>query len=401
MARILFTGPLGHGHVNPTLGIAQELTARGHAVAYAAPEPFEAAIAQTGAEFVPLRSSWLNSPQHAAPQFHGRAFARASELALAETIHMTGQFDALRARGRLARPDVLVHDGPVAWWGRAVGHGWQVPTVETWPNFVSNRHWNMQRYIRLNPLDPVFLRFLWRLRRFLRTRGISGVGGFMQGAGAVERIVTVPRAFQPAGETFGSGYTFTGPVLTDRSHQGSWSPPAASEGLPVLLVSLGTAYHDRPDFFRMIAQSAAGRPWHVVMSIGDTVDPAALGTLPANVEAHPQVPQLSVLEHASVFLTHAGMGGTVEGMAAGVPLVAVPQMAEQRANADRIAELGLGRTLDPDSLEAEGFWTTVEAVRADPVIAGRCAWMREEIRTSGGASAAADAVEAAAARGLG
>ncbi|GAA2095846.1 macrolide family glycosyltransferase [Brevibacterium salitolerans] len=394
MARILFTGPLGHGHVNPTLGIAQELVTRGHSVVYAAPEPFREAITETGAEFVPLHSSWLNSPERSGPQFHGRAFARASELALAETVHMAGQFDALRARNRLSPPDVLVHDGPVAWWGRVVGHMWQVPTVETWPNFVSNRHWNMQRYIRLNPLDPVFLRFLWRLRRFLRSRGMHGVGRFMQGMDSHDRIVTLPREFQPAGDTFGAGYTFVGPVLTDRTHQGEWNPPAAAK--PVLLVSLGTAYHDRPDFFRMIAQSAAGRPWHVVMSIGDRMDPADLGTLPANVEARAQVPQLSVLEHAAVFVTHAGMGGTVEGMAAGVPLVAVPQMAEQRANADRIAELGLGRTLDPDSLDAERFWSLVESVHADPEVAARCAWMQERTRASGGAEAAADAVEAAA-----
>lgn len=395
MARILFTAPLGHGHVNPTLGSAQELVGRGHEVTYAAPEPFADAITATGAHVIPLDSSWLRMENQRAPQFHGRAFARASELALVETKHMMGQFDAMRWRGELDAPDLVVHDGPVAWWGRLLAHDWGVPAVENWPNLVSNRHWNMQQYIRMNPVDPVFLRFIWRLARYLRSRGIKDVGGFMQGTGASDRIVTVPRAFQPAGDTFDTGYSFVGPVLTDRAFQGTWDPPTGKmAGLPVLLVSLGSGYHDRPEFFRMIAQSAEGRDWYVVMSIGDQFDPAELGDLPANVEIHPQVPQLAVLQHATVFASHCGMGGTVEGMAAGVPFVTAPQMAEQRANADRIAELGLGRGLDPESVDAEAFWEAVESVAQDEAVRERSAWMQQEIRGAGGARAAADAIEA-------
>lgn len=53
----------------------------------------------------------------------------------------------------------------------------------------------------------------------------------------------------------------------------------------MVLVSLATAYNDRPDFFHMIAQSARGH-----------VRPEDLSELPPNVEVHPCVPQLAVLE---------------------------------------------------------------------------------------------------------
>jgi UDP:flavonoid glycosyltransferase YjiC (YdhE family) len=52
---------------------------------------------------------------------------------------------------------------------------------------------------------------------------------------------------------------------------------------------------------------------------------------------HRQVPQVAVLRHARVFVAHAGMGGTMEGLHFEVPVAALPQMAEQRANADRSA----------------------------------------------------------------
>ncbi|MFC7472598.1 hypothetical protein ACFQVA_41815 [Actinomadura keratinilytica] len=41
------------------------------------------------------------------------------------------------------------------------------------------------------------------------------------------------------------------------------------------------------------------------LAVGDHVDPAGLGEVPANFEIRRHVPQLDVLRHAKVFLTHA------------------------------------------------------------------------------------------------
>jgi MGT family glycosyltransferase len=385
-ADITFLGPLGAGHVNPTLGIAAELVGRGHRVSYAAPRMFEQRILEAGATYIPVTSTWESMPREGLPQMHGAELIRATSLLLDETKAMVEQL------GDIPVPDLVVHDGPLVWWGRILAHRWGVPAVETWPNFVNNQHWNMRRYAKLNPLHPRFLIMMLRLARFLRGQGLRDVGGFFRGAGAADRIVTVPRAFQPAGDTFGAGYRFVGPVLTDRRFQGEWHPPSSA---PVLLVSLGTGYNDRPEFFRMIAESAAGRPWQVVLAVGDVVGRDALGSLPPNVEVHEQIPQLAVLRHARAFVTHAGMGGVLEGLAHAVPMVAVPQMAEQRANADRLVELGLGRQLAPVGITAEQLWNAIDSVVADARMGERLAWMRGEIEAAGGAVAAADAVEAA------
>lgn len=384
MARISFYGPLGAGHINPTLGIVAELVNRGHAVTYSAPQLFEQRILETGAQFVPVRSTWESMGRDALPQMHGKELIRASSLLLDETKEMVS------ALAGAPVPDIVVHDGTLAWWGRILAHRWEVPGVEVIPNLVGNRHWNMNTYAKLNPLHPRFLWMMAKAARYLRTQGMSDVGGFFQGTAAASRIVTVPRAFQYAGDTFTDGFRFVGPVLTERAYQDDWAP---ADDTPVVLVSLGTAYNDRPDFFRMVAESAADRPWHVVMALGDLVDPAELGNLPPNVEARAQVPQLAVLRHASAFVTHAGMGSTLEGLTFGVPMVAVPQMAEQRANADRIAELELGRALDPAALSADWLWRAVHEVVSSDRIRDRLAWMQQQIDEAGGATAAADEVE--------
>lgn len=383
VASIAFFAPIGAGHVNPTLGVVAELVRRGHRVTYAVTRHFADAVLEAGAEHVPFTSSW-ESLDMAAPQMHGKELVRAMGLLLAETRAV------LPVLERLEPPDLVVHDGPMAWWGRLLARRWQVPSVETWPNLVSNGHWAMStKYTTLNPLSPRFLLQIARIGRFLRSHGVTDVRAFIQGDDASLRLVMLPRAFQYAGDTFGDGYLFVGPGLTERAYQAGWEP---SGDLPVVLVSLGTAYNNRPDFYRMVLDSAAGRPWQAVLAVG-AVDPAGLGPIPPNVEVRSRVPQLAVLRHAQAFVTHAGMGSTMESLTFGVPMVALPQMAEQRANADRIAELNLGVRLPPERLTSETLWNAVDRVAADPTIRERLTWMRGEIDAAGGAGAAADAIE--------
>jgi MGT family glycosyltransferase len=101
-----------------------------------------------------------------------------------------------------------------------------------------------------------------------------------------------------------------------------------------------------------------------------------------------------VLRHAAAFVSHAGMGSTMEALYYGVPLVCVPQMVEQEANAARVAELGLGVRLDPESLTADDLRAAVDAVTGDAAIRAALDRMRDAVRKAGGAVAAADAIEA-------
>ncbi|MGP9538561.1 macrolide family glycosyltransferase [Brachybacterium sp. AOP43-C2-M15] len=384
MSRIVVMGPHGHGHVTPMLGIAAELVSRGHDVLFAAPGEYEEGITASGATFFRVRSTWESMDPGAIPQMHGREMVRAMGLLLEETTSMVEQL------ADCPRPDVVVHDGTLAWWGRILAHRWGVPSVETWPNLVGNKHWNMGRYVRISPFSPRFLLTMLRIGRYLRSEGIRDVGAFMRGGLASARVVTLPRSLQPRGETF-PDHDFIGPIIADRSFQGQWEAP--SEDVPVLLVSLGTAYNARPDFFRMIAESARGRSWHVVMAVGGQVRAEELGTLPPNVEVHSRVPQVEVLERAQAFVTHAGMGSILEALALEVPMVAVPQMAEQRANADRLRELGLGDVLDPGAVTPTMLWNALDRLARDPEVAHRLAAMSAEIRAAGGAPAGADVVE--------
>lgn len=71
----------------------------------------------------------------------------------------------------------------------------------------------------------------------------------------------------------------------------------------------------RPAFYRQCPAAYGGLAgWHVVLQIGRHTDATELGDIPPNIEVHPWVPQLAILEQADAFITHAGMGGSSEGL---------------------------------------------------------------------------------------
>jgi MGT family glycosyltransferase len=204
-------------------------------------------------------------------------------------------------------------------------------------------------------------------------------------------VVTMPKEFQIANETFDERFVFSGPCLDDRAFQGQWQPPGED---PVLLVSWGSAnYPSQRAFLKTCVSAFAGLAWHVVISTGPQIDPAELGPLPPNIEAHHKVPQLAILKSAKLFVSHSGMGGTMEALSLGVPILAVPQLPELTLVADRIAELGLGRRIASD-ISADELRAAVLDLAADVPTAQAVAAMREHIQKAGGAPHAADEIEA-------
>ena len=145
-------------------------------------------------------------------------------------------------------------------------------------------------------------------------------------------VVLIPKALQPNADRVSDRYTFAGPAIDESRKQG-WTPPPGDE--PLVYISFGTAYTDRADLYTQFATELA--PDHRVVIATGKVDPDAL---PDTVTAARTMPQLDVLEHADVFITHAGMGGANEALWYGVPVVAAPQAVDQFANAATLEAIG-------------------------------------------------------------
>ncbi|WP_442792177.1 macrolide family glycosyltransferase [Micromonospora sp. NBC_01796] len=376
-----------HGHVNPSLEIIRTLVQRGHRVTYANDPAFAEVIEGTGAELKPYGSTL--------PGDGGSGTDDPIEqltLFLDDAIAMLPQ---LRAAYAGDRPDLFLYDiaGAPA---RLLGEQWGIPAIQLSSTFVAwdGYEQEMAPVVESMRADPRGADYYQRFEKWLTVEGSSVTDSMAFQGRPVRSLVLPPEALQPnADRVDRSVYSFVGPVLGDRSHQGPWVRPDGVE--KVLLVSLGSAFTRQPEFYRRCIVAFGDLPgWHTVLQIGSHVDPAELGPVPDSVEVRPWVPQLAVLEQADAFVTHAGMGGSSEGIYCGTPMIAVPQAADQFANAEQLASLGVARVVDSATVTAVELRETLLALTADPAVVARSADLKRQAREAGGADRAANLIEA-------
>ncbi|OJF15479.1 macrolide family glycosyltransferase [Couchioplanes caeruleus] len=387
MAHIAMVSIPAHGHVNPSLDVVHTLVARGHRVTYANAASFGDVIARTGAELKPYRST-LPSTDKMWPEDPIEQLT----LFLDDAVAMLPQ---LRAAYADDRPDLFLYDiaGAPA---RLLGEQWDIPAVQLSPTFVAwdGYEQEMAPVVDAIRADPRGADYYRRFAGWLAANGSSTTDSVAFQGRPPRCLALVPRALQPHADRVDPAvYSFVGPALGDRRDQGGWTRPATAD--KVLLVSLGSANTRHPDFYRRCITAFGTLPgWHTVLQIGRHVDAAELGTLPARVEAHNWIPQLAVLQQADAFLTHAGMGGSSEGLYCGTPMIAAPQATDQFANADQLAALGVARIVDPATVTPDELRRALLHLTSDTTVTTRCAAIQRQVREQGSAAHAADLIEA-------
>ena len=300
-------------------------------------------------------------------------------------------YPMLHERCVTERPDVVCYDA-TNWPARIVAGQLGIPAVRCVPNLASNETYSLGAQVMagLGADHPAMAELAADCARFAAEHGVGlDVAGTMDVAEALN-LVFVPREFQPAGDSFDERFWFLGPLLGNRERAQPWSP--SDSRARVLFISLGTIFTDHLEFYRTCIAAFGDGSWQVAMTVGE-VDTAALGPIPSTVEIRPRFPQLAVLRHAAAFVSHAGMNSTMEALYYGVPLITLPQMPEQVANADRVRELGLGERLDAGTVTAEALRAAVTRVASDPGVRANLDRMRKAIQDGGGATRGADVIE--------
>jgi MGT family glycosyltransferase len=384
--------PEAHGHVNPTLPLAAELTAHGHEVVYFLPEAFAAVVRANGATLRPIAPLLEFPTDSSRSPFNLRQMAELTTEQQAAMTERIGRVqDRLRAtlpelQGRIAAEaaDCVIYDA-YGFWLPDVARTIPGPKVAFFPTFAIP-----DGQVPRDTLAVAGRQFF--PSAFLSLQTSLGFGSFFAEPFHAEdvNVVALPRAFQPNPDAFDDRYLFVGPSIRREGPIGDF-PIEVLADRRVALVSLGTAASDAA-FFDACFDAFAGSDWLVVAATGRT-DPGTLRPLPDNVIARTHVPQLAVLERASVFVTHGGMNSTMEGLWYGVPLVVVPQHGDQPLVAERVATLGLGRTLMPEELSGAAVKEAVDAVIEDRQVAENVGRFQAEMREAGGAPRAAEVIE--------
>lgn len=389
MKALFFSLPLT-GHVHPSLGLVCELARRGDEVVYYSTPRFARMIGEAQAAFRPYRNLFLADLTGLPARLNDLSalLARTTEEVLLEELETA----------RAEQPDYVIADS-VAPWGQWVGQILGVPVITSISTLAFNRHVLMfaakhkvqPRSARtiLGKLRAVLdtLRTRGKLRRRYGVRG-TGVMGFVAGSSDLN-IVYTSRYFQPCAETFDERFVFAGPSLNGRLER-SWGVPFGD--VPLAYISLGTLFNTDVSFYRTCFEAFSGSRLQVILSVGGHVDIASLGEAPANFVVRAHVPQLEVLQRASVFVTHGGMNSVSESLWHGVPMVVIPQMSEQAIVGRRVEELGAGVYLAKEEVSARKLSELVMRVKEEGRFRTQARVAQDSFRNAGGVACAADAI---------
>lgn len=384
MANYVFISIPSRTHINPTLPVVEALLAQGNHVTYYLTEPFRALIEGTGARFRSYDSR-IDAINEA---------ARTAGKPVGLPIHMLDEalfvlpqiLDELRANP----PDCIVYS-VMCLAGRMLAEILQVPDVSHRAIFAFTPQLTsiLEKNAAQDPAGlAAFAQQMAQAQQRYAIKPFPLASIFTHRASL--NIVALPRAFQIDGESFDESFAFVGPTIAPRAEKIDF-PLAQLEGKQVLYISQGTVYNESLDFFKLCIAAFAESPWTVVMSAGTHIDQPDLGSIPANFIVRSYVPQLEVLKHTSLTMTHGGMVTIMESLAHGVPIVVSAQhpIGDLVVNGRQVDALGLGVLLPFEVATVDSLRRAVERTSSDPGYRQRAQQMQREIQQAGGASRAA------------
>lgn len=386
MSRIVFFCIPAHGHTNPTLNVVRELIARGHEVWYYSYELMRTKIEATGAHFISCDG--YDTQQHMNPKDAarvGKDLAFSTRLLVDTTLALD---EAVCSHMRELRPDCIVADS-MAVWGKAAALKLGIPFVSSTTTFAFNRHSARimkQSFAQIINMVLSMPKIRKDIRR-LQAAGypVNSVLDLIQSDAETHTIVYTSPEFQPCADTFSPAhYAFVGPSIRPAESK------IEKKRDKLVYISMGTVNNDLLPLYKNCISALAGSGHQVILSVGDLVDRQSFGDLPESIEIHSHVDQIAVLEQADVFLSHCGMNSANESLYFGVPMVLLPQTAEQGGVAARIAQLGAGISLEkttPASIAA-----AVTEVLTNASYRKNAAAIRRSFLNCPGASGAADKI---------
>ncbi|WP_346768752.1 nucleotide disphospho-sugar-binding domain-containing protein [Paenibacillus sp. HB172176] len=204
-------------------------------------------------------------------------------------------------------------------------------------------------------------------------------------------IVYTVKDFQPEGDSFDDSCKFVGPSIAPRAAQTSFDFTVL-EGKSVIYLTLGTVFNQAVAFYKECFEAFGDTEHIVVMSVGSRTQLNELGKITGNFIVEHYVPQMEVLSHARLFITHGGMNSTHEGLYYGVPLVVIPQSADQPVIARQVVRSGAGVSLQMQDVNAALLRETADHVLGHVSFKTIAMAMSESLRRAGGYRQSAEAI---------
>jgi UDP:flavonoid glycosyltransferase YjiC (YdhE family) len=377
MSRILFLAFSGGGNLPPSLGIARDLTARGHQVVFAGEPEMMPRMKSAPFRAIELTQAYAQLDKYPAhPQF-GRWFCGLTSPAVeaqARSIVDAENPDFILVDFMFLAAQNLRFSQPSA----AMAHMAFFRVADVFRSLAQMCSGIRQQagFAALPEFDDLLL---------ARDRVIVTSLGAIDPAPSATPLTQIVR--------------HVGPALETEAHARPLKLPYGwKASRPLVLVSFSTdPLQVSPDLIQRSIDALGPLEVHVVATVGTSVDTRKL-TSPPNVLIVEAADHELLMAKAALVITHGGHGTVMRALKHGVPMIVMPGVApDQAPNGKMVEELGAGRVLGQDAA-SEAIGALARELLATSRYRASAGEVAKLFNGVDGAVGAADEVEALLAR---
>ncbi|MCK4258887.1 MAG: hypothetical protein KAX49_07905 [Halanaerobiales bacterium] len=400
MANIIFFSFPFYGHINYALKIAAALQKTGHQVYFLTTNKYKKLVEDRKVNYIECCYDRMIAEDKI--EYKGGLhdlYALADAVLRCTSMYLNEDLERIKA----LNPDCIVYDS-YAYWGREVALRLGVPYISS----VTNYAFNMEAF-KHDPISilkdivrgevssqseedySMILRMLELFSKKLSVKYLKGRDYHIMEtfcSRGVANIVYSYRDIHIFSDFFDNSYHFLGPIIEPAEEDCSLE---FSSDSPNLYISLGTILDQREGFFNQCIDAFKDKPYTVYLSIGQT-DISKLHSIPPNFVVKNTLPQIAILKHASLFITHGSPNSTNESLYYGVPMIIIPQATDGFINGENLEKIGVGVSLDYSFTSSKKLREISDKILSDKQINSRTSELSKIFKSLGGCQKAVDAI---------
>lgn len=415
--KIGFVGYPASGHLNPMTALARRLQSRGHEVIFIGIPDTEPFVRAAGLTFVPYCEEEYSVGSLA------KAYAPVAKMHGLEVVQYTcAKIFAPLTRAALkhlsqkleeARVEALVMD-PIHFFLELVPMSMSIPFVHVWcalhfdfsgstpaPLFNWRHETTPEALIRnvggLQQIGESLMPVVVEAIPYAEKTGLQI--NWQEPGSTLSKLAVItqaPKEFDFPGIPLPAHFHYAGPFHDGEGREPVAFPREKLNGKPVIYASLGTLVNGLDHTYKAILEAATKLPGvQLVLSVGQSVNPDELRPIPSDAIIVRTAPQLELLKGAALCITHAGLNTTLEALAQGVPMIALPIGYDQPGVAARVEYHGVGESLEIETITGEQLLEAIRKVLENPSYLERARYFQKVIGETHGLEVAADRIEQA------
>lgn len=332
------------GHINPMLNLASQMVSAGHVVFFYTTNRYEKIIVEKeGIIFKDIGKNFRILDDILAQEGGSLRFLfEQANIGMASLEYL---LESIRSDS----PDCLIFDFMCVW-GKQIAEILKIKSISFFPSFVLNMDDMRKGHIsggNENQIKKYLNSFTCKCKLVSQEYGIKEIGFENLFFNDSElNIVCTTRSFQPNAEKIDNKFVFVGPFFNN-------PVKLVDQKKKQIYISMGTVYGKKDNFLIYSWIETFGGIDYKVILIGEKKFIVENFEVPQNFEIYEYVNQIEILSESMLFITNGGFNSVSEAIASEIPMIVIPQGADNYSVASRVSELRIGEVLLQKNLNKE------------------------------------------------